>query len=212
MGPPPSWDGPPELWQEMIADAGFDDEELQMMQQIQKMMGQMSSDSSSSSDSSECDSEETDSDGIGFRAFCDVSQATITFGDWYHKKGEDFDLCEKEYQKLSDAEKEQFVKVDTPEDLGQDLGEYVGDEDDLEDMSPEQILEMISEAFMLKEGRPPTEEEAAAFLKMIDEASGEEDDDNSDNNKKVRKKKTRSNHIHHTTAARRTNNTCPQPQ
>jgi len=127
----------------------------------------------------EYDSDEED-DGIGFRVFCDVSQATITFGDWYHKKGEDFDLCEKEYQKLSDAEKEQFVKVDTPEDLGQDLGEYVGDEDDLEDMSPEQILEMISEAFMLKEGRPPTEEEAAAFLKMIDEASGEEDDDNSD--------------------------------
>eukprot|EP01046_Picozoa_sp_COSAG06_P085667 COSAG06_NODE_32346_length_507_cov_5.183824_1_plen_64_part_01 len=46
----------------------------------------------------EYDSDEED-DGIGFRVFCDVSQATITFGDWYHKKGEDFDLCEKEYQK-----------------------------------------------------------------------------------------------------------------
>ena len=129
-------------------------------------------------DSEEYDSEEED-DGIGFRVFCDVSQATITFGDWYHKRGEDYDLCEKEYQKLSDDEKKKFVKIETPEDLGEDLGEYVGEDDDLDDMTPEQILEMIREAFMEKEGRPPTEEEAAAFMQMIEEAQdeGEEDSD-----------------------------------
>ena len=129
-------------------------------------------------DSEEYDSEEED-DGIGFRVFCDASQATITFGDWYHRRGEDYDLCEKEYQKLSDGEKKKFVKIDTPEDLGEDLGEYVGEDDDLDDMTPEQILEMIREAFMEKEGRPPTEEEAAAFMQMIEEAQeeGEEDSD-----------------------------------
>ena len=123
------------------------------------------------------DSEEDD--GIGFRVFCDVSNATITFGDWYHKRGEDYDLCEAEYQKLSDDDKKKFVKIDTPEDLGEDLGEYVGEDDDLEDMTPEQILEMIREAFTEKEGRPPTEEEAAAFMQMLEEAQleGEEDSD-----------------------------------
>jgi hypothetical protein len=130
-----------------------------------------------SSGEEEYDSEEDD--GIGFRVFCDASQATITFGDWYHKRGEDYDLCEKEYQKLSEDEKNKFVKIDTPEDLGEDLGEYVGEDDDLEDMNPEQILEMIREAFIEKEGRAPTEEEAAAFMQMIEEAQeeGEEDSD-----------------------------------
>lgn len=126
----------------------------------------------------EYDSEEDD--GIGFRVFCDVSQATITFGDWYHKRGEDYDLCEKEYQKLSDSEKGKFVKIDTPEDLGEDLGEYVGEEDDLDDMTPEQLLEAIREAFTEKEGRPPNEKEVEAFMQMLEDAQGgssEEDDD-----------------------------------
>ena len=125
------------------------------------------------------DSGEED-DGIGFRVFCDVSQATISFGDWYHKRGEDFDLCEAEWLKLTDAEQAKFVKVESPDDLGEDLGEYVGDEDDMDDMSPEEIMGMIAEAFMEKEGRPPTEEEAAAFMQMIAEAQDEEGDSDDD--------------------------------
>ena len=126
-------------------------------------------------------SEDEEDDGIGFRVFCDVSEVTISFGDWYHKRGEDFDLCEAEWAKLDAGEQAKFVKVESPEDLGEDLGEYVGDEDDMDDMTPEQIMEMIAAAFMEKEGRPPTEEEAAAFMQMIAEAGeGESGESGSD--------------------------------
>ena len=38
---------------------------------------------------------------IGFHALCDVSEVTISFGDWNHERGEEIDdLCEAEWAKL----------------------------------------------------------------------------------------------------------------
>ena len=54
--------------------------------------------------------------GTGFH-FCDVRDVPLGLGDWYHKRGEEYDLCTKEYEKLSDDERLQFVKIDTPEEL-----------------------------------------------------------------------------------------------
>ena len=55
---------------------------------------------------------------------CDESEATITLGNWYHKRGENYDLCSAEYEKLSAEEQTKYAKVATREDLGEDLGEY----------------------------------------------------------------------------------------
>ena len=70
-------------------------------------------------DDSEGDSFDED-DGIEFRVFCDKSNVTLTCGSgWWHQKGEEYDLCTAEYDKLPVAEKKQYVEVTTPEDLGE---------------------------------------------------------------------------------------------
>ena len=43
---------------------------------------------------------------------CDQSGMFPILGNRWHKTGEDFDLCEMEYQKLDDEEKGQFSLVD----------------------------------------------------------------------------------------------------
>jgi len=57
--------------------------------------------------------------------WCDVTEAPLIVGKgWYHKKGSNYDLCETEYNKLSAAEQDQFVRVEKPEDLGADREIY----------------------------------------------------------------------------------------
>lgn len=63
---------------------------------------------------------------------CDASGVLVTLGDWYHRPGTtdlipECDLCEAEYLKLSDAEQQQFVSIEAPEDLGDDLDIYSPD-------------------------------------------------------------------------------------
>jgi hypothetical protein len=128
------------------------------------------------------DEEYDEDEGTEFRVFCDASQVTLTCdGGWYHKIGEDYDLCTAEYEKLSEDEQKKYVQVQSPEDLGDDLGMYAEGEgmEDLEDMDPEQLLEMLRDAFTAREGRPPTEEEAEALVQMLFEGQlgGEDDSD-----------------------------------
>ena len=40
-------------------------------------------------------------------------------GRWWHKVGEDFDLCTAEYDKLDDAEKKLFIEVQDVDDLAE---------------------------------------------------------------------------------------------
>ena len=59
------------------------------------------------------DKHETDEDGLaihhGIR--CDASGMFPILGNRWHKTGEDFDLCEAEYQKLSEVEQQRFELV-----------------------------------------------------------------------------------------------------
>eukprot|EP01050_Picozoa_sp_SAG11_P009642 SAG11_NODE_921_length_6541_cov_9.172462_5_plen_68_part_00 len=34
---------------------------------------------------------------------------------WYHKKGEEWDICPSEYEKLNSSEKRAYVKIDSPD-------------------------------------------------------------------------------------------------
>ena len=60
------------------------------------------------------DKHETDEDGLaihhGIR--CDASGMFPILGNRWHKTGEDFDLCEAEYQKLSEVEQQRFELVE----------------------------------------------------------------------------------------------------
>ena len=113
--------------------------------------------------------EDDDEEGeVAFQVFCDSSKAIISFGDWYHKTGDDYDLCAAEWGKLSAAEKEAFVAVNGPDDLGDDLPMYLEGSDE-EEIDEQQLLELIREAFIQREGRPPTAEEAEAFMAMMGE-------------------------------------------
>ena len=58
-------------------------------------------------------------------AECDVTMVPISLGDWYHKRGECYDICKEEYEKLSDDQMKQFVKIDAPEDLSEDWVMYM---------------------------------------------------------------------------------------
>ena len=112
--------------------------------------------------------EEEDDEEVAFQVFCDSSKAIISFGDWYHKTGSDYDLCAEEWGKLSAAEKEAFVAVSGPDDLGDDLPMYLEGSDE-EEIDEQQLLELIREAFIQREGRPPTAEEAEDFMAMVGE-------------------------------------------
>eukprot|EP01052_Picozoa_sp_SAG31_P036339 SAG31_NODE_4519_length_3163_cov_3.686096_2_plen_254_part_01 len=57
-------------------------------------------------------------------AGCDVSSATCTFGNWFHKSGEQYDLCCVEYRNLCAEEQAKYTKIDVLEDLGDDLEDY----------------------------------------------------------------------------------------
>lgn len=62
---------------------------------------------------------------VAAHIFCDITHDEITFGDWWHKHGTEHDLCEEEWRKLSDNEKQEYVKIDVAEDLGDDLEVYI---------------------------------------------------------------------------------------
>jgi hypothetical protein len=47
------------------------------------------------------DEEYDEDEGTEFRVFCDASQVTLACdGGWYHKIGEDYDLCTAEYSSV----------------------------------------------------------------------------------------------------------------
>lgn len=52
---------------------------------------------------------------------CDVSGMFPLVGSRYHKKGQDFDLCEAEFLKLPDEEKAFFERIDRPGDTPVDI-------------------------------------------------------------------------------------------
>ena len=54
-------------------------------------------------------------------AICDVSGIDLFFGDWFHKRGEDYDVCAVEHAKLSPADRNAYVKVTRLQDLGEDI-------------------------------------------------------------------------------------------
>ena len=54
-----------------------------------------------------------------------MTMEPIALGNWYHKRGECYDICEQEYKKLSDDQAKLFVKIDVPEDLGEDWTMYM---------------------------------------------------------------------------------------
>eukprot|EP00301_Raphidiophrys_heterophryoidea_P021017 c5565_g1_i1.p1 GENE.c5565_g1_i1~~c5565_g1_i1.p1 ORF type:complete len:493 (-),score=114.04 c5565_g1_i1:1386-2828(-) len=57
--------------------------------------------------------------------WCDATNSILTPGcGWYHKKNENYDLVESEFNKLSASEKELYVKVEKGEDLGPDQYRY----------------------------------------------------------------------------------------
>eukprot|EP00301_Raphidiophrys_heterophryoidea_P001710 c10815_g2_i1.p1 GENE.c10815_g2_i1~~c10815_g2_i1.p1 ORF type:complete len:582 (+),score=192.33 c10815_g2_i1:33-1748(+) len=57
--------------------------------------------------------------------WCDVTGSMLIAGrGWYHKRNTTNDLCEELFNKLEACEKQQFVRVDKPEDLGADQQRY----------------------------------------------------------------------------------------
>ena len=54
-------------------------------------------------------------------AICDVSGIDLFFGDWFHKRGEDYDVCAAEHAKLSPVDRRAYIKVTRLQDLGEDI-------------------------------------------------------------------------------------------
>ena len=54
-------------------------------------------------------------------AICDVSGKDLLFGDWYHRAGEEYDVCAAEHAKLSPVDQQKYVKVMRLQDLGEDI-------------------------------------------------------------------------------------------
>ena len=59
-------------------------------------------------------------------ATCDVTGKDLTLGDWYHKRGNDFDICGEEFRTsdLSDEERAEYIAVTTLEALGDERSTY----------------------------------------------------------------------------------------
>ena len=63
-------------------------------------------------------------------ATCDVTGKDLTLGDWYHKRGEDFDICGEEFGRRPAWEQRFYVAVTTLEALGDERSEYESDAED----------------------------------------------------------------------------------
>ena len=57
-------------------------------------------------------------------ATCDVTGKDLTLGDWYHKRGEDFDICGEEFRRRPDEERAGYIAVTTLEALGDERSTY----------------------------------------------------------------------------------------
>jgi hypothetical protein len=58
--------------------------------------------------------------------WCDDSGIALKVGQgWYHKVGTTFDLCESSFNKLSEEQKGDFVRVENIQDLGDEIHRYV---------------------------------------------------------------------------------------
>ena len=71
-----------------------------------------------SEEEEEGDGQEEDEEAI---AICDVSGTDLFFGDWFHKRGEDYDVCAAEHAKLSPVDRRAYIKVTRLQDLGEDI-------------------------------------------------------------------------------------------
>ena len=60
-------------------------------------------------------------------ATCDVTGKDLTLGDWYHKRGEDFDICGEEFGRRPAWEQRFYVAVTTLEALGDERSKYESD-------------------------------------------------------------------------------------
>ena len=57
-------------------------------------------------------------------ATCDVTGKDLTLGDWYHKRGEDFDICGEEFRRRPNEERAEYIAVTTLEALGDERSTY----------------------------------------------------------------------------------------
>eukprot|EP00913_Durusdinium_trenchii_P024549 g23046.t1 len=57
---------------------------------------------------------------------CDVCRCSLFRGDnWYHKPGTNYDLCARDFAKLSAEERQVYVNIATSSDLGSQQNEYI---------------------------------------------------------------------------------------
>ena len=63
-------------------------------------------------------------------ATCNMTGIKLTLVDWYHKRGEDFDICGKMFRRLPDEERAQYIAVTTLEALGDERSTYDRDIED----------------------------------------------------------------------------------
>ena len=69
-----------------------------------------------------------------FGIVCDRTKGNLTTDSgWWHKVGEQYDLCTLELEKLPADERAKYVQIKQLEDLGADLDKYMGDDDDDDD-------------------------------------------------------------------------------
>ena len=56
--------------------------------------------------------------------FCDVCDSPITLDNWYHKRGDQYDLCLADFRAVPEHEQCQYVLVHETADLGAERGPY----------------------------------------------------------------------------------------
>ena len=77
--------------------------------------------------------------------FCDVCDSHITLDNWYHKRGDQYDLCLADFRAVPEHEQCQYVLVHEAADLGAERGPY---EDAF--MAPAQGLQNTQGAQMVR--------------------------------------------------------------
>ena len=74
------------------------------------------------------DLDSIEGDRADYRGVCEKTKGKLTIDSgWWHKIGEQYDLCIIEFDKLSGEEKAKYVEIKERKNLGADLDKYLND-------------------------------------------------------------------------------------